>query len=69
MNFQITPAPTKEIAIGIKIMDLAIVPHQTRSARFAITKPKNVLSVGTIKSHPKLFKILLLKSGSLIAQT
>ena len=41
-HFQITPAPTKEIAIGIKIIDFAIDPHQTLSAKFAITNPKKV---------------------------
>ena len=68
MNFQITPAPTNEIAIGIKMIDFAIVPHQILSARLAITNPKKVLKVGTINNQPRLFKIPLLNSGSLAAQ-
>ena len=54
--------------MGIKIIDFAIDPHQILSARFAITKPKKVLKVGTTINQPKLLIILLLKSGSLIAQ-
>ena len=64
MNFQITPAPTNDIAIGIKIIDLAIGPHQILSAKFAITSQKKVLSVGTTINQPRLFKIPLLNSGS-----
>ena len=62
-----TPAPTNEIAIGIKIIDFAIVPHQILSARLAIINPKAVLKVGTTINHPRLFNNPLLNSGSLKA--
>ena len=57
------------MAIGIKIIDFAIVPHHNLSAKYAITKPKNALNVGTTNNHPKLFNIALLNSGSFAAQT
>ena len=56
------------VAMGINIIDLAIDPHQILSAKFAITKPKKVLRVGTTINQPKLLIRLLLKSGSFIAQ-
>src|SRR5690606_130649 len=37
---QITPAPTKEIAMGMKIMALARDSYFTRSARTANNRPK-----------------------------
>ena len=51
----------------MNIIDLATVPHQILSVRLAITNPKKVLTVGTIKSQPKLFKIHRLKLGSFMA--
>ena len=57
MNFQITAAPTKEIAIGMKISDFAMLPHQIRSVSAAAIRPKTVESAGTNKSHRKLLKI------------
>ena len=38
--FQMTPAPTIEIAIGMKIIDLANFSKRLRSASTAISKPK-----------------------------
>ncbi len=57
MNFQITAAPTKEIAIGMKIRDLAILPHQMRSVSTAMIRPKKVAAAGTTSSQRKLLKI------------
>ena len=36
--------------------DLAILPHQSRSASTAITSPKAVASDGTMISHIRLLK-------------
>ncbi|MNW15113.1 hypothetical protein D3C71_2135280 [compost metagenome] len=57
MNFQMTAAPTKEIAIGMKISVLAMLPHQMRSVKAAMTSPKKVASAGTTSSQRKLLKI------------
>ncbi len=57
MNFQMTEAPTKEIAIGMKTMLLAILPHQMRSVMTAMTRPKKVQAAGTTASHRMLLKI------------
>ena len=37
-----TDAPTKEIAIGMKISDLAILPQLIRSVSWAAIRPKAV---------------------------
>ena len=69
MNFQITLAPTKEIAIGMKISVLAILPHQMRSVRKAMTSPKKVASAGTTSSQRMLLKIDSRNCVSFTAQT
>lgn len=68
MNFQMTAAPTKEIAIGMKISVLAILPHQMRSVSAAMIRPKKVESAGTTRSQRKLLKIDWRNSPSLIIQ-
>ena len=50
-----TEAPTNEIAIGMKISDLAILPHQSRSASTAMIRPNAVAKDGTMMSQPRLF--------------
>ncbi|MNW03044.1 hypothetical protein D3C71_1989240 [compost metagenome] len=57
MNFQITEAPTKEIAIGMKIRLFAILPHHMRSVSTAMTRPKKVQAAGTTASQRMLLKI------------
>jgi hypothetical protein len=53
---KITAAPTKEIAIGMKISDLAMLPHLIRSVSCAARRPKAVAAAGTIRSHRKLLR-------------
>jgi hypothetical protein len=64
MNFQITEAPTKEMASGRNTSDFARVPHQILSVRTAITRPKNVQAAGTTNNQSRLFKIELRNWGS-----
>ena len=68
MNFQMTLAPTNEIAIGMKISVLAMLPHQMRSVRKAMTRPKKVASAGTTSSQRMLLKTTARNSLSLTAQ-
>ncbi|MNY38482.1 hypothetical protein D3C86_1731120 [compost metagenome] len=68
MNFQMTEAPTKEIAIGMKTMDLAMLPHQMRSVMTAMTRPKKVQAAGTTASQRILLKIDWRKPASKNAQ-
>ena len=68
MNFQMTLAPTKEIAIGMKIRVLAMLPHQMRSVSTAMTSPRKVQAAGTTTSHSMLLKIDLRNSRSPNAQ-
>src|SRR5204863_4388177 len=67
-NFQITEAPTNEIAIGMKISDLAILPHQSRSASTAMTSPNDVANSGTTNSQARLFSADCQKMVSVSAQ-
>lgn len=69
MNFQMTLAPTNEIAIGRKMSVLAMLPHQMRSVRKAMNRPKKVDSAGTTISHIRLLKIDCRNSLSFTAQT
>ena len=50
-----TAAPTKEMAIGMKISDLAMLPQRTRSESWAARSPNSVDMAGTMMSHRKLF--------------
>ena len=61
-----TEAPTKEIAIGMKIRDLAILPHQMRSVSCAASRPNIVASAGTTTSHIMLLRIDSQNLGSAI---
>ena len=61
MNFQIIPAPTKEIAIGKKIKLFAADSNLTRSARTAATKPKPVDNKVTTMTHQRLFMTVPLR--------
>ena len=49
MNRQITLEPTKEIAIGIKMMALATVSKLLRSASTAISRPRHDGEAGAQK--------------------
>ena len=63
MKFQITPAPTNEIAIGRNISDLAIFSHRLRSANVATSRPKiteNVLLRQAGLAHDALEGLRLL---------
>ena len=64
MNFQITLAPTKEIASGRKIRLLAIVPHQILSVSTAMIRPRKVQAAGTTASQMMLLRIELRNSRS-----
>ena len=64
MNFQITLAPTKEIASGRKIRLLAIVPHQILSVSTAMISPRKVQAAGTTASQMMLLRIELRNSRS-----
>ena len=57
MNFQMTPAPTKLMAIGMKISDLPILPHFRRSVSCAAISPNNVDNAGTTSSQTRLLRI------------
>ncbi len=57
MNFQITEAPMKLIAIGMKIIALAKLPQRTASVSCAASSPKKVEAAGTISSHSMLLAI------------
>jgi hypothetical protein len=49
-------APTKEIAIGMKMRDLAMLPQRILSAKTAINNPNAVLKLGTTKIQSRLFR-------------
>ena len=68
MNFQMTLAPTKEMASGRKIRLLAMVPHQILSVSTAMTSPRKVQAAGTTASHSRLLRIELRNSRSPKAQ-
>ena len=57
-NFQIMEAPTKEMAIGIKISDLATDSRRIRSRRIANNKPSPVVIIGV----KRIQKIVFLKT-------
>ena len=61
MNFQMIPAPTKEIAIGRKMRLFAADSNLTRSARTAAIKPKPVDNKVTTMTHQRLFITVPLK--------
>ena len=63
-NFQITLAPTKLMAMGMNTMDLAKLPHQTRSASTATTRPKAVAVAGTTSNHRRLLRMVIKKFWS-----
>lgn len=50
-----TPAPTNEIAIGIKMMDLKKDSKRTFSMTKAITKPRQTVIVVKTTNQSKLF--------------
>ncbi len=52
-----TEAPTKLIAIGMKISDLANDPHFSRSVSCAASSPKAVAPAGTTTSHSMLLRM------------
>jgi hypothetical protein len=56
MNFQITPAPTKEIAIGINISDFTIDSYLTLSNNIAIISPKKTVRGTKNAIHKALFR-------------
>ncbi len=58
MNRQMIPAPTKEMAIGRKISDLAMFSPFDRSASTATPSPRAVDSVVTTMTHQMLLKIV-----------
>ena len=62
-------APTNEIAIGMKISDLAMLPHHRRSASTAMIRPKAVAKNGTMISQTRLLSADCQKMPSLKAQT
>ena len=64
-----TEAPTNEIAIGMKISDFAMLPHQRRSASVAMISPNAVDNSGTMISQPRLFSAACQKPLSSKAQT
>ena len=57
MNFQITPAPTKLMAMGMKISDLPMLPHFNRSVSCAAISPNSVDSAGTTSSQTRLLRM------------
>ena len=59
-----TEAPTKEIAIGMKISDLAMLPHLMRSVSWAARSPKAVEAAGTTISQSMLLLIASQNFGS-----
>ena len=50
------PAPTNEIAIGMKMMALASDSNRLWSASTAITRPNAMTSVVPMTSHRMLFR-------------
>ena len=58
------PAPTNEIAIGMKMMALASDSNRLRSARTAITRPSATTSVVPTTSHRRLFRKTSSMAGS-----
>src|SRR5690606_8213249 len=54
---QMMAAPTNEIAIGMKMSDLAILSQRTRSASTATVRPKAVLRKGTTINQAMLLRI------------
>jgi hypothetical protein len=54
---KITEAPTKEIAIGMKISDLAMLPQLIRSVSCAARSPKAVDAAGTTRSQSMLLRM------------
>lgn len=52
-----TEAPTKEIAMGMKISDFAMLPQEMRSVSCAARRPKAVETAGTTISHSRLLRI------------
>ena len=54
MNRQITDAPTSEIAIGMKMIDLATRSNRTPSARTAMARPSAVEVKVTTTTHQRL---------------
>ena len=54
MKRQITPAPTNEMAIGMKIKDFARDSHLARSASTAIASPAAEAMTVTVKTHHRL---------------
>jgi hypothetical protein len=53
---KITEAPTKEIAIGMKISDFAMLPQPIRSVSCAASSPNAVDAAGTTISHSMLLR-------------
>ena len=64
MKFQITPAPTMEIAIGKKINDLAIFSKRLRSANTATNKPKTIA-----REAPKIIHKRLLRKAVIMVRS
>src|SRR5690606_17918524 len=66
MNCQIVPAPTKLMAIGRKMVDLAIFSEAglSRSARTATASPITTVAAGTIMIHCRVFHNACLEAPS-----
>src|SRR5579859_1244628 len=56
MRFQMTPAPTNEMAIGMKIAAFAMLSMRTRSTSTAMISPKNTVAAVPSTSHNRLFR-------------
>ena len=69
MNFQITPAPTKLMAMGMKISDLPMLPHFSRSVSCAASRPNSVDRAGTTSSQAMLFSMDSRNLPSFTSQT
>ena len=52
-----TEAPTNETAMGMKTIDLAMLPQAMRSVSSAIRRPNAVHVAGTTISHNMLLRI------------
>ena len=63
MNFQIVPAPTNEMAIGMKMIDLASFSPlgDSLSASVAMTRPMTTVTAGTIAIHSRLLISVVLE--------
>ena len=58
MRRQVIAAPANEIAIGMKIRDLATAsPRRRRSTSVAYASPMDTATAGTTSVHPRVLRI------------